>query len=76
MKITIVCFIGDYAICKNEETGEVFNINSKELKDIKEGDKVSFVNGSYIKEEKEKQIDWNKCYIYDDVIIEMDDLTK
>ncbi|WP_315114991.1 hypothetical protein [uncultured Clostridium sp.] len=76
MKITIVCIIGDYAICKNEVTGEVFNIPLKKLKDVKEGDEISFVNGNYIKEEKEKELDWNKCYIYDDVIIDIDDFTK
>lgn len=56
MEGIIVCFIGDYAICKNEESGEVFNVSKNSIKRCHVGDIIINKEEIWIKKKKEKLI--------------------
>lgn len=76
MEGTIVCFVGDYAICKNNESGEVFNVNIKNIQNGNEGDYIVVTEQGVIvkynkKEKYGKNNKFEDCYIYDDVLIEI-----
>lgn len=67
----IVCFVGDFAICKDEH-GNVINIPRNKLINYKIGDYIddpnmSKINKSINTDKKEKE----EYEIYDDVIIEL-----
>ena len=51
-------FEGDFAVCENIDTKEMYNIEIEKLpQDIKEGSIIKLENGKYIKdEEREKEI--------------------
>ncbi len=67
MKVTIVCYVGDYVICK-KENGDVFNLPKEKVLDCKTGDVIDITkDGEIEKEEKEGKEE--KYYICDDVVI-------
>jgi hypothetical protein len=65
MKVTIVCYVGDYVICK-KENGDVFNLPKEKVVDFKVGDVIDITKDGKIEKEEEKE---EKYYICDDVVI-------
>lgn len=64
MKATIVCYVGDYAICK-KENGDVCNILKSDVVSFNIGDIVYINDEGKIQDKEIKE----KYYICDDVIV-------
>ncbi|AKN32462.1 hypothetical protein Ccar_17005 [Clostridium carboxidivorans P7] len=68
MKFTIVCYVNDYAICK-DESGEIFNLEKEKVDGFKEGDVINMSEDGEIVKDEETVEDEEKYYICDDVVI-------
>lgn len=67
----VVCFVGDFAICKDEQ-GNVINIPRNKLINYKTGDYINDPNIYKTNESINSDKKENEEYeIYDDVIIEL-----
>ncbi|NMM61223.1 hypothetical protein HBE96_00600 [Clostridium sp. P21] len=65
MKVTIICFVGDYAICKNQD-GYIFNVLKEKVDDFNIGDIIDMTEDGEIVEKEEEE---EKYYVCDDVVI-------
>lgn len=68
MKFTIVCYVNDYAICK-DDNGEIFNLPKEKVSCFKEGDVINMGEDGEVVKDGEIAEDEEKYYICDDVVI-------